>query len=608
MFNRREILKNGAILGLGAATGGVGLSSIANAGDMTAARALSGALDTAFQNMLRLSPGLCTSVGFDKGELAYQKSKLDQSDQAARDKYLGFANKVRDSLKAINRDELTGMDRINYDTVLWDAEHTINGANNFKGTSMGGNPYAVSQLTGSYQSTPDFLDSQHSINNRADAEAYVARLHEYAKVLNQETDNFNADSAMGITPPDFVLERTLEQLGPMARGRAQDSTLVKAFAAKLRAKNISGNFNARALAAVSGPIKQALQRQAAAIQTKQRAAVHTAGVWRIPQGEERYAHAIKGNTTTNMSADEIHKIGLDKVAELTSQIDVILKGQGMTEGTPGQRMAALNADPKQHYPNTDAGKAELLKHLNHLMDEVYKKTGDYFNVMPKAKLEIKRVPVEIEAGAPGGYYNSGALDGSRPGAYYINLRDTAEQPKWLLPTLTVHEGAPGHHFQISIQQEAALPMLRKIQGFSAYAEGWALYTEEVAVEMGLYENDPFGHAGMLHDALFRAIRLVVDTGMHAKRWSRERAITYMAEMSGDSIRSATTEIERYVVWPGQALSYMVGKIAFMKLRNDMKAHMGSKFSIKDFHDTGLLAGSVPLAVLEQVYRDKGYIG
>ncbi len=607
MLNRREILKNTAIMGIGVSASATGIGVFANAGDMTASRALANTLDTAFQNYLRMSPILCTSVGFDKGELAYQKSKLDYADQASRDKYLAFANKLTSELKSIKRDELSGMDRINYDTVLWDAEHTLNGANKFKGTSMGGNPYPITQLTGAYQSIPDFLNSQHSVNNRADAESYVARLHEYAKLLNQETDNFNSDSAIGITPPDFVLERALEQLGPMARGRASDSTLVKAFAEKLKAKGIRGNYSAQALAAVNGPIKQALQRQVAALRAKQQGAVHTAGVWRIPQGEERYAHAIKGNTTTNMSADEIHKIGLEKVAELTSQIDVILKSQGMTEGTPGQRMAALNNDPKQHYPNNDAGKAELLKHLNHLMDEVYKKTGDYYGVLPKAKLEIKRVPPEIEAGAPGGYYNSGALDGSRPGAYYINLRDTAEQPKWLLPTLTFHEGAPGHHFQISIQQEAALPMLRKIQGFNAYAEGWALYSEEVAVEMGMYENDPFGHAGMLHDALFRAVRLVVDTGMHAKRWSRERAITYMSEVTGDSIRSATTEIERYVVWPGQALGYMVGKIAFMKLRNDMKAHMGSKFSIKDFHDTGLLAGSVPLAVLEQVYRDKGFI-
>jgi uncharacterized protein (DUF885 family) len=608
MFSRRDILKKSASVGIGAIGVASGIISLANAAEQTSSTALATVLDGAFNDLLKLSPGLCTSIGADKGELAFQKSKLDHVDKQSRDRYLAFGRALKTSLQAIDRNSLQGMDRINYDTVLWDASHTIDGANRFQGTSAGGNPYQISQLTGSYQSTPDFLASQHTVENRADAEAYIARILEFGRVLNEETDNFNEDCAMGLTPPDFILRRTLEQLNPMVNKRARDSSLVTSFEQKLKEKQIGGNYLGRAEALVGGAIRRALVRQADAVRAKLNGASSAAGIWRLPQGAERYEYAIKGSTTTNMTANEVHQLGLQKVAEITSQINTILNAQGITEGTPGQRMAALNNDPRQHYPNNDAGKAELLRHLNHLVEEIYKKVPDYYNVLPKAKLEIKRVPVEVEAGAPGGYYNSGALDGSRAGAYYINLRDTKEQPKWLLPTLTFHEGVPGHHFQIAIQQEAALPMLRKIQGFNAYAEGWALYSEQVADEMGMYENDPFGKVGMLHDALFRAVRLVVDSGMHAKRWSRDQAINYMAQYTGDQVSAATTEIERYCVWPGQALGYMVGKIEWLRLREQMRSHMGARFSIKDFHDAGLLAGSVPLTVLEQVYRDKGYIG
>lgn len=606
MIDRRNLLKSGAGFGFGILSAGVSNLAFAQDGN-EASKALAAAFDRGFKNMLDLSPGLCTAVGLDNGKHAYQKSKLDHANQESRDKYLGFLKTTLSEFKAIDRNSLSGMERINYDTMIWDGTNQIKGIESFKGAGGGSGPYAVSQLTGSYQTTPDFLDSQHSIETKADAEAYISRLNEFAQVLNEETDNFNEDAKLGIVPPDFVLKRALQQLIPMTKTKAEENNLVKSLARRLKEKGISGDYVWRAEKYVDGPIRRALIRQAEALSAKQKTAVHDAGIWRLPQGQERYEYAIKTSTTTSMSADEVHKLGLEKVAEITAQIDAILKSQGLTKGSPGQRMAALNNDPKQLYPNTDAGKEELLTHLNGLVAKVYKKVPDYFNVLPKAKCDIRRVPKEIEAGAPGGYYYPGTLDGTRPGAYYINLRDTAEQAKWLLPTLTFHEAVPGHHFQVSIQQEAALPMIRKIQGFNAYAEGWALYTEELANEMGLYEDDPFGKVGFLHDALFRAVRLVVDSGMHAKRWSREKAIKYMADYTGDQVSAATTEIERYCVWPGQALGYMVGKIHWLKLRSMMQAKMGDKFSIKDFHDAGLLAGSVPLDVLEQVYRDKQYI-
>jgi uncharacterized protein (DUF885 family) len=271
-------------------------------------------------------------------------------------------------------------------------------------------------------------------------------------------------------------------------------------------------------------------------------------------------------------------------------------------------MRAMYADPKYIYPNTDDGKAQILSDLNAKVAAVQARLPSYFGVLPKTRVAIKRVPVATEAGAPGGYYNPASLDGSRPGMYYINLRDTAEIPSWTLSTLTYHESIPGHHLQLSIQQEAGgLPMLRKLSGFNAYMEGWALYAEQLAGEMGMYDSDPAGRIGYLHDALFRAVRLVVDTGMHNLGWSREQAIAYMVDQTGDTESGATTEIERYCVWPGQALGYMVGKLTWLKLRDAQKAKQGAAFDIKTFHDTGLLCGAVPLDVLSHVYKDAGLV-
>ena len=272
----------------------------------------------------------------------------------------------------------------------------------------------------------------------------------------------------------------------------------------------------------------------------------------------------------------------------------------MSTGTVGERIHALYQDPALRYPNDDPGKARLIAYLNRLVVAMQARLPKWFATLPKAPVEIRRVPKAIEAGAPGGYYNPGSLDGSRPGIYWINLRDTAEVPRWSLPTLTYHESIPGHHLQLSLQQEADLPLLRKMMFFSAYGEGWALYAEQLADEMGVYDDDPLGKVGYLQSALFRACRLVVDTGLHAQRWSREQAITWMAEHDGDQVSSVTTEIERYCVWPGQACSYKIGVNTWNRLRDKARTALGPRFDIRRFHDAGLLQGAMPLTVLEGV--------
>ena len=561
-----------------------------------------------YDEQLASSAQLATSLGLDKGKLAGLKSRLDPSTPEERARVTAFYDKSVTSLQAVDRTKLTGMDRINYDTVLWDFSNTLKGYKTYAfgdgGTYWG--PYPLTQLTGAYQSVPDFLDSQHTIATKDDADAYMARLADYAVVLDQETDRFNQSIAAGIVPPDFALQKAMAQMTTQHGTPSTKSTLVMSVTDRAKAAGIAGDWQAMATKTYEGPVLTALARQMEAVKAALPKATHDAGIWHIPGGDDRYAYSVKANTSTDYTPDEVHQIGLDKVKELNAELEKVLSAQGMTKGTTGERMAAMTKDPKFIYPNTDAGKAKLLADLNAQIDVVFSKLPQFFGVLPKSKVVVKRVPVATELGAPGGYYNGASLDGSRPGAYYINLRDTAEVPSWTLPTLTYHEAIPGHHMQISIQQENKnLPELRKISGFNAYVEGWALYAEQLAgTDMGMYDNDPFGRVGYLHDAMFRACRLVVDTGMHHKKWTREQAMQFMQTYTGDLNE---TEIERYAVWPGQALGYMVGKIKWLDLRAKMTAKQGTAFDIKTFHDTGLLAGAVPLAVLEQVYADAGLI-
>jgi uncharacterized protein (DUF885 family) len=357
---------------------------------------------------------------------------------------------------------------------------------------------------------------------------------------------------------------------------------------------------------VRDTVLPAYQRQIDALTAIRPRATQDAGVWKLPNGEELYATALKAYTTTSMSPDEIHQIGLDLIEQLTSEMDSILRAQGMTRGSVAQRVTALGQRPDQQYASTEAGRAQLLAALNEQMAAITARMPEVCGVQAQAALEIKRVPEYTEAGAPGGYYQGAALDGSRPGAYYINLRDPQnEWPKFTLPTLTYHEGTPGHHWQISIQQESgSIPFIRSaLLGFSAFSEGWGLYAEQLADEIGMYADDPFGKVGYLQSAAFRASRLVCDTGLHAKRWTREQAIQSMVAATGDQESNITTEIERYCVWPGQACSYMVGRQAINRMRAAAQQTLGDAFDIKGFHDTILTNGATPLSVTEQLVNE-----
>ena len=604
MFNLRELL-------IGAAAGGLAPALPAFADQAAPARLSESAklralFDAFFQQHLQRSPELATSLGLDKGDLAGLKRRLSERSPAAVARNAADTERRLNELRSIDRAALPGPDAVSYDTVLFTTEVRNEGDRSFNyGGGGSGEPYVLSQLSGSYREVPDFLDTKHRIDTVDDAEAYLARLDEFARLMDEELELARHDVGVGVTPPDFAIDKALVQMWAFLGTPADKATLVQSLVRRAGAKNLPGDWAGRAEAAYVGKILPALDRQAAYLGELRGSAVHFAGVGRLPKGADYYRVSLKESTTSTLSPDELHEQGRALVAEHSAQIGALLDARDVAGGVSvGRRLAALRADPKFLYDNTDAAKEKLIADLNAKVAAVREKLPAYFGALPKAGVEIRRIPKEIEAGSPGGYYEPGSLDGARPGAYYINLRDTAELARWKLPTLTYHESIPGHHLQITLANEMPdLPLIRKTTWFSSYGEGWALYAEQLAVEMGMYDDDPLGRVGQLQAALFRAVRLVVDTGLHAMDWSRERAIAYFVDALGENESVAVTEIERYCVWPGQACSYMVGKLTWLRLRDEAKRKLGAKFDLRAFHDAGLLSGSVPLSVLERVIGD-----
>jgi uncharacterized protein (DUF885 family) len=569
-------------------------------GDSADAR-LRAMLDRIFYGRLEDNPEGATGLGLDVGERAHLRGRLDDYSSAGRAKDLARARADLAQLRTIDRAQLSQSAALDHEVVEYDLTRTLEGAR-FPYGSAGGrySPYVISQLTGPYRGIPEFLDTTHPVKNAADADAYLSRLAQFDTALDASLARQREDVARGVFAPDYVLDTALRQLRSLRDQPAAQTLLVTSLARRAREAGLADRYATEAERIVAAEVFPALDRQIALVTELRGRATHDAGVWRLPEGEAYYAGALNAATTTDMGAEEIHQLGLSQVAELEARLDPILRAHGLTQGSAGQRLAELNKDPAQLYPNTDEGRAALLAHLNRQIAAITPKLPQAFATLPKAQVEVRRVPPLIQAGAPGGYYDSAPLDGSRPGIYYINLRDTFDRPKFGLATLTYHEAVPGHHLQISLAQESEeIPLIRRLGGYSAYSEGWALYSEQVADELGMYEGDPLGRAGMLQSFLFRATRLVVDTGLHAKRWSREQATDYFIRTTGIARGRSQGEIDRYTVWPGQATSYKVGHIVWDRLRSEAKAKLGPRFDLRDFHAV-LLQGAVPLTVLERL--------
>lgn len=599
LWQRREVM---------AAAGALALAGCARtaggAGAASEDERLHALLSAHFEERLRRDPEQATSLGIDTGARAELRSRMSDWSPAARAAQREAALRELAELRSIDRSRLGEDAKISYDIALFELERRDRFNRLFPYHTAGfghrAGPYGVTQLGGFYTALPRFFDNEHPLASRADAEAYLARMRAVPGMLDADTEIVRANAAMGVIAPRFILEQAIRQVTALRQGPARDKTMVRSLARRTAALGLSG-YEEQALSLWDGPIRTALTRQIDMLSSLLPRAGQEAGVGRLPNGPAYYAETLKFHTTTDLGAAEIHRMGLAQVADLNGRIDALLKAQGFTQGSLRQRLSALASAPDQQFPNSDPGRAQLLAYLNERLAAIAPLLPSVFSRIPRARYEIHRVPPEVEAGAPGGSAQRGSLDGSRPGIFYINLRDTHEWPRYTLPTLAFHEGAPGHLFEGALGLEnGELPLYRQLVSAAAYSEGWGLYAEQVADELGMYGKDPLGRIGYLASYLFRATRLVVDTGLHSLGWSREQAVEYMAENSSEAPGAARTEIDRYIVYPGQACSYKIGQTVIASLRREAEARPG--FDIKRFHDLVLGGGRMPLSLLERRVR------
>jgi uncharacterized protein (DUF885 family) len=465
--------------------------------------------------------------------------------------------------------------------------------------------YPVNQLFGVQNQIPSFMANTHRLQRPRDARYYIQRLEAIPRKFDQVLEGLRLRESMGVIPPRFVVERVIKEMGDFVAESAADNILAKSFQTRLvKVPDLNdaqrAELNATVQRVVTEQVYPAYRKLIDYFTNLLPKTTTDDGVWKLPDGDAFYAYALRENTTTKMTPAEVHDLGLREVARIDGEMRAILDAQGKTGRTVGEWLVDLGKDPQFLYPDTDEGRAAAIAEYTRLINQALERSKDSFRVMPKAKVEVRRIPQFKEKTAPGAYYEPGAFDGTRPGIFYCNLRDMKEIAKFGMPTLAYHEAVPGHHFQVTIAQElTGVPMFRKILPFTAYAEGWALYTEWLAKQSGWYKDDPYGDLGRLQAELFRAVRLVVDTGIHYKRWTREQAIAYMQDKTGMGEKEVTSEIERYIVMPGQACAYKVGMLKIQQLRQRAETALGPKFNLKDFHDVVLNNGSLSLDILEE---------
>jgi len=601
MIDRRTmLLAGGATIAASALPGTAWAAASGDAGDRLARD-----LDVFADEILVLAPEMATSLGVDNGPRTALKSQLSDLTWAGEALWAAQAVAMKQRLGSIDRNRLDEAAKLRLDTVFYSANRAIDGTKFAYGGGAkpgflgGAQPYAVSQQNGALTNVPEFLDSQHIVKTRADAEAYLARVSAFAKQLDGETDQIGRDAAIGVIPPSFVAANVLGQQRGFRATPAADQRLVASLATRARAAGIDGDWAGRCTAIVEREVYPALDRQTAAFAKSTANAPDIGSIQRLPDGDAYYRYALRLGTTTELSPAEIHRTGLEQNKMLQSRMDAILKAQGMTQGSVGARVTALNTDPRFTFPDNAEGRAAIIAYCNDRLAKIRKLLPQMSNLGLRADVRVKQVPADIQDGAALGYMNPAALDGSRPAIYYINLKSTALWPKYQLSTLTAHEGVPGHGFQFAYLAEAKVkpPLITSLTGFNAFVEGWALYAEQVVDELGLYADDPFGQLGYLQAQQFRACRLVVDTGLHSMRWTREQAVDFLTSETGKGKQAMTSEVDRYCVAPGQACGYKIGHNEIIRLRAKAKAALGPKYTLAGFDDAVVMTGGVPLTVL-----------
>jgi uncharacterized protein (DUF885 family) len=550
------------------------------------------------------SPEMLSSFRILPSWLDFYSSKLDDASPAHEQKMADLVRGSLATLRSYDRTQLSREEQLSYDTLAYYLQIQAEGEPFMR------HDFPVNQMQGIQSALPDFMVQVHQVTSKAEAESYIARLKLFPAKFTQLTEGLRLREVHGVMPPRFTVQKVIAQMSGMIAVAPERHPLYLTFKEKLDripAAAMDAGTRAQLLAQVAAAVRdqvypayRGLISHFTALQPKVR---ENYGAWSLPDGDTYYAWCVRMHTTTDMTPQQVHELGLTEVARVGAEMDAILKAQGLAAGTVGARVQQLAASPAQRYAATEEGKQAMLARYQAILDEVDKGLGGAFDIRPRLGVKVEQVPASSEATAPGAYYMPGAFDGTRPGVFYANMRNPGDTPKFAMRTLAYHEGIPGHHFQVTIAQEMQdVPFFRRVLPFTAYQEGWALYAERLAYEMG-FEKDPLDNLGRLRDEMLRATRLVVDTGIHYKRWTREQAIGYMMDNTGMAEGDVTAEVERYFVAPGQALAYKVGMLKILALREQARRELGDKFDLRQFHNEVLSHGALPLAVLERVVQD-----
>lgn len=604
-FTRRQALSGlggASLLAFGAGALGGCTAQIAKAGAPSASDTPMALLEPdeklnefAF-TMLRYEPGRATGLGVDTGEYADWRGTFGTPGEAGRESYKQALKEMVEDARAYPKEGLTPDQLIGFEVVDSAFSKAVEGMELPYGDPAVGSwrnaPYLVIQNVGGYIDMPRFFTATQPVRNARDADYYAARVAEVPAILKGETDRIKQARGIGVVPPDFLLDKAIAQMEASIKGATAS------YVGPLDAAPFSANEATRALVqgTVAREIVPALEEQLAELKVQRAMATSDAGMWAQPEGARWYSWATSASTTTDLDPDEIHRIGLEELAKLHGRMDPILKEIGYTKGSVGERMQALSQDPRYQFAPGDEGRAEIIAFIQEQVDYIKAQMPRAFNTLVDPPFEIRRLPLSEEPGAPAAYGGAGSKDGSIPGRMWINLRTTDLHRKYDLPDLTFHEAIPGHVWEGAYSNR--LPLIRSILAFGAFGEGWALYAEQMADELGAYDDFKVGRLGYLQAIAFRACRLVVDTGLHHKRWTREEARRFFVERNGSKEKEVASEVDRYCSWPGQATSYKIGHSQIVRLRERAQKQLGEQYDFKAFNTAVILGGNAPLDVVE----------
>ncbi|KPN20544.1 hypothetical protein AO715_11905 [Xanthomonas sp. Mitacek01] len=539
---------------------------------------------------MRRQPSASTaSRYFGDAEQARMDRKLTPQTQAFRAETIALAQRGLDELSALDRASMGDTDRVSAELMAWQLRSLVDG-DRFDDYS-----FPLQQFSGANVGLPNLMTVVHPLRTAADADSYLARLAQFEARMDESTARAAELAARDVLPPRFIVEATIAQMRRFIADAPARNPLVATFDTRLQTvdaidASTRAALVARATQVVETGVYPAWSRAIAELERQLPRTTDDAGLWRFPDGAAAYAFQLRRFTSTALSAEEIHAIGLREVARIETEMDAILRSIGRTDGSVEARLRQLRADLA--YPDDDAGRAAIMADIDTMMRDAERRSDALFDIRPRSAVIAQPYP-EYRWDSAAASYTAPPLDGSRPGVYQMPLR-TDRLTRFGLRTLVYHETVPGHHFQVALSVEnAALPKFRQTRalgGISAFSEGWALYAERLAAEEGWYDGDPEGRLGQLDAELFRARRLVADTGLHAMRWTRQQAIDYGIPAS---------EVDRYVVMPGQATSYMIGQLEIVRLRDKARDALGDRFDPRAFHNRVLLTGVVPLELLER---------